>query len=226
MKKKRRKKWLVLLLSILVLLVLTVIIMWRKDPESGSLVDYVENYINPQEQETYPSRFDSYAKEKIQEDLIPVNEYSRPGIELKEVNAIVIHYVGNAGTSAAQNKSYFSNLATTHITKASSHYIVGLEGEIIQCVPLDEISYASNDRNSDTIAIECCHPEADGKFAKATYDSVIKLTAYLCERYGLNPETDVIRHYDVTGKKCPLYYVDHEDAWMQFKVDVANLLKD
>lgn len=200
--------------------------MWKKDPESGSLVDYVQDHIKPQEQETYPSRFDSYAKEKIQVDLLPVNEYSRPGTELKKVNAIVIHYVGNPGTSAAQNKSYFSNLATTHITYASSHYIVGLEGEIIQCVPLNEISYASNDRNSDTIAIEVCHPEADGKFTKPTYDSVIKLTAYLCERYGLDPETDVIRHYDVTGKKCPLYYVDHLDAWNQLKLDVANLLKD
>ena len=31
---------------------------------------------------------------------------------------------------------------------------------------------------------------------------------------------DVIRHYDVTEKLCPLYYVEHEDAWIQMKADI------
>ena len=30
----------------------------------------------------------------------------------------------------------------------------------------------------------------------------------------------VIRHYDVTEKLCPLYYVEHEDAWIQMKADI------
>ena len=30
----------------------------------------------------------------------------------------------------------------------------------------------------------------------------------------------MIRHYDVTGKICPKYFVEHEDAWEQFKADV------
>lgn len=28
---------------------------------------------------------------------------------------------------------------------------------------------------------------------------------------------DVIRHYDVTGKVCPKYYVDHPEAWEDFR---------
>ena len=31
---------------------------------------------------------------------------------------------------------------------------------------------------------------------------------------------DVIRHYDVTGKICPKYFVENEDAWSNFKEDV------
>lgn len=27
---------------------------------------------------------------------------------------------------------------------------------------------------------------------------------------------DVIRHYDVTGKICPKYFVEHEDQWKEF----------
>ena len=52
----------------------------------------------------------------------------------------------------------------------------------------------------------------------------MKLSAWLCVRFGLTSE-NVIRHYDVTGKNCPKYYVEHEDAWKQFKVDVADYIE-
>jgi len=34
----------------------------------------------------------------------------------------------------------------------------------------------------------------------------------------------VIRHYDITGKICPKYFVENEDAWKQFKSDVKAVL--
>ena len=162
----------------------------------------------------------------IIEDLLPVNEYSRPGNELKKVNAVVIHYVGNPGTTAAQNRSYFENISKTGEASVSSHFIVGLDGEIIQCVPLDEISYASNERNSDTIAIESCHPDDTGAYNKETYNSMVKLTAYLCILYELDPDKDVIRHYDVTGKECPKYFVDYENEWSLFKAQVKRQMSE
>lgn len=85
--------------------------------------------------------------------LLDVNEYSRPGTPLNEIKGIVIHYIGNPGTSAQANRDYFQELKDAHLTKASSHFIVGLEGEIIQCIPTSEISYASNERNKDTVSI-------------------------------------------------------------------------
>ena len=153
--------------------------------------------------------------------LLTVNEYSRPGIALDQINGIVIHYTANPGTSAQANRDYFEGLKDSHVTKASSHFIVGLEGEIVQCIPTAEIAYASNERNSDTISTECCYENEDGSFNQATYDSVVRLTAWLCARSGLNAE-DVIRHYDVTGKMCPVYYVDNPDAWEQFRTDVTE----
>jgi N-acetylmuramoyl-L-alanine amidase CwlA len=155
----------------------------------------------------------------IKADYLTPNEYSRPQTRLKKVNAIVIHYTANPGTSAKNNRSYFDGLARSHATKASSHFIIGLKGEILQCIPLNEISYASNNRNSDTISIECCHPDESGKFNDKTYASLIALAARLCAEYDLT-EKDIIRHYDVTGKECPLYYVKHEDAWEQMKTDI------
>ena len=87
--------------------------------------------------------------------------------------------------------------------------------------PIDEVSAASNHRNKDTISIEVCHPDATGKFNQETYASLVKLTAWLCDNSDLKKE-NIIRHYDVTGKYCPLYFVEHEDEWETFKSDVEN----
>ena len=160
---------------------------------------------------------------KITQELLTVNEYSRPGTSLKKIKGIVVHYTGNPGTTAMQNRNYFEGLAESKVTKASSHYIVGLSGEIIQCVPLDEIAYASNHRNADTISIECCINNDAGKFTEKTYDALVHLTAWLVGEYDLKID-DIIRHYDVTGKVCPKYFVEHESAWVDFKLDVENYI--
>ncbi len=156
-------------------------------------------------------------------ELLTVNEYSRPGTALTEVNGVVVHYTANPGTDAIDNRNYFEGLKDSHITKASSHFIIGLDGTIVQCIPTAEVAYASNDRNYDTLSIECCHPDETGKFNQETYESLIELTGYLCVRFGLTSD-DVIRHYDVTGKNCPKYYVENEDAWEQFKIDLDHYI--
>ncbi|WP_367950231.1 N-acetylmuramoyl-L-alanine amidase family protein [uncultured Clostridium sp.] len=112
----------------------------------------------------------------------------------------------------------------SNTVSVSSNFVIGLDGEIIECVPVGEKAYASNERNADTVSIECCHPAADGKFTDETYDSLVKLTAWLCKQLDLSPK-DVIRHYDVTGKACPKYFVDHEDAWKQFRKDVKKAMR-
>lgn len=155
----------------------------------------------------------------ITQDFIARDGHSRTGQNIRRVNGIVIHYVGNAGSTAQANRDYFNSSKST----VSSHFVVGLQGEVIQCVPLDEKSSASNDRNRDTISIEVCHPDSSGKFNSVTYNRVVELTAWLCHEFDLD-ENDVIRHYDVTGKICPKYFVDHPDSWDQFKNDVEAAL--
>ncbi len=164
---------------------------------------------------------DWYGAPEIDAQLLTVNPNSRPGIALKEVKGIVVHYTANPGSSAQANRNYFEGLKDSGDRKVSSHFVIGLDGEIIQCIPTKEIAYASNDRNSDTLSIECCHKDDTGAFTKATYDSLVQLTAWLCKRFSLDG-TDVIRHYDVTGKDCPRYYVAHEDEWKQFQQDVET----
>lgn len=157
----------------------------------------------------------------IDKQIISVHTTARTGRNLKDIKNIVIHYVGNPDTTAQNNRNYFNNPKTT----VSSHFVVGLDGEIIQCVPIYEMSAASNNRNKDTISIEVCHPDESGKYNDDTYLSVVKLTAWICNNFSLD-ENDVIRHYDITGKNCPKYYVENEDAWEQFKADVKEKLKE
>lgn len=151
----------------------------------------------------------------VQEAYID-NENARSGARLADFTGVVIHYVGNPATTAMGNRSYF-NQPTTEVV---SHFVVGLDGEVVQCLPLYERSVASNSRNRDTVSIEVCHPDESGQFNDVTYASLVRLTAWLCDLGGLK-ETDVIRHYDVTGKECPLYYVRHPEAWEQLRDDIS-----
>lgn len=204
---RRRKRLQTALAGVLVLLTAAVgVLLWKKDArlpgEGVVLPDYVA------------------------QALLPVNRWSRPAAPLEEINGVVIHYVGNPATTAEANRNYFASLADGREgTFASSHFIVGLEGEVLQCIPLTEIAYASKDRNSDTLAIEVCHPDETGEFSDVTYERVIELTAWLCHTFELAPETDVIRHYDVTGKVCPRYYVEQPEAWERFLADTEAALK-
>lgn len=154
--------------------------------------------------------------EYVDVQLIDVNGEARRGVRLEDFNGIVVHYVGNPGTTAQANHDYFDSPDAD----VSAHFVIGLEGEVIQCVPLYEKASASNERNRDTISIECCHPTESGEFTEATYDALVRLTAWLCALGDLE-EQAVIRHYDVTGKECPLYFVEHEDEWNRFRADVA-----
>ncbi len=198
----------IMITLVIVIAVLAVILILTRRSETEEVSVYgIENV-------------DQYRPQMSVELLTP-NPYSRPQTATDKITGIVIHYVANPGSTAEQNRSYFEGLKDSHETYASSHFIVGLEGEIIQCVPTSEVAYASNDRNHDTVSIEVCHPDETGKFNDATYDSLVELTGWLCE-YLEVPVDNVIRHYDVTGKLCPLYFVEHEDAWEQFKDDVTH----
>ena len=152
--------------------------------------------------------------------------HNRPYTKRTKTTAIAVHWVGNPGTSAINNRNYFNSTDRS----VSSNYIVGLLGEVICCIPDEEMSWCTNAANSYTVSIETCHPDWTGKFNNATYSSLVELTAKLCRKYGLNPQKGgVIRHFDVTGKVCPKWFVpagkggsDTADSrnWKKFLSDV------
>lgn len=165
---------------------------------------------------------DEKMKALITVKYLTINPNSRSGEKLTALNNIVIHNIGNPGTSAINNWRYFESAQGV-----STHFIIGLDGEIIQCMPLDEVAWAvgTTEGNYTSISIECCHPDETGQFTDATYRSLIKLVSWLCNKFGLEKD-DVLRHYDYIRynssgvawrKPCPKYFVDNPSEWEKFK---------
>jgi N-acetylmuramoyl-L-alanine amidase len=172
----------------------------------------------------------------------PFFPFSRPGKALAAVKGVVIHYVGNPGSSAMANRNYWENLkrqspGDPKAAFASAHYIVGLSGEVIQTLPEAEMGYHVGAKayksdaisrlgrypNNRAIGMELCHPKADGRFNPDTYDPAAELAAEICKRHSLGPRKDIWRHYDVTGKLCPKWFAEDPEAFERFKEDVEGM---
>lgn len=161
---------------------------------------------------------------KIKDMLITPNKWSRPQTKIGTIKNIVVHWIGNAGSTAENNAKYFNSLKDGRGTYASSHYIIGNDGVVIRCVPENEVAYHASSANSYSIGIEVCHPDNTGKYTDLAYNALIKLLGDLCTRYKLEPTQAIIRHYDVTGKDCPRYYVKNTEAWKKLKQDVEDAM--
>lgn len=168
---------------------------------------------------------------------VHVNEYSRPGIKLKEVRKLIVHWTANPGATAANHFSYFDKSIIASKRYASAHIFVD-KTEAICIIPLNEVAYAANDNqqmvngkpyrgvseiapnaNYLTISVELC-VEKDGTFAKETLDRAVDVFAELCTTYKLDPNCDIVRHYDVTHKNCPAPWVADSKEFADFKARV------
>lgn len=189
------------------------------EPSSINIFKYtMDMYVPINGEGTYYGGMPQVENIKIKQMFLTPSEYTRPQTKIKPT-AIAWHYVGNANTTALANRNYFESLKDSHETKASSHYIIGLDGEIIQCIPDLEKSFCTNQANDYTISIECCHPDNTGKFTEATYKSMVWLGKYLMQKYDIKNN---IRHYDVTGKTCPKWFVDNPKEWEKFKSELEG----
>jgi N-acetylmuramoyl-L-alanine amidase len=177
----------------------------------------------------------------IQRELLTVNPFSRPGKNIAGIKALVIHWVGNAGSTARQNRNYFESLkgqspSDPAARYASAHFIVGIEGEVIQCIPTEEMAYHVGAKryapealgrlghypNACAIGIELCHPRADGCFTADTLFAATELCALLCAQIGLDPICAIWTHHAITGKCCPKWFVDNPDLFEDFKQGVVK----
>lgn len=144
--------------------------------------------------------------------IIPVNKYNRPGTKCAP-KKICIHWTANPGSGANNAAAYQMNVAKgifkeySHDCWTSSQYVVGIMGEIIRCVPDNEVAYAAANNNVGVIHVEVCISDDTGVFSSAAVKALSELVPYLMNRYKITA-ANVVRHYDLTGKQCPLYYIN------------------
>ena len=137
---------------------------------------------------------------------------------------IVVHYTANDGTTATaqSNANYFAKTDR----EASAHYIVDEGDTVYCCVPPSNAAWAVGDSgkgrlkgivtNFNSISVEMVsHSNKDGYYIPSkTLSNAIELIRQLMSEYKI-PISNVVRHYDITGKLCPKPYVD-EGKWQGF----------
>ncbi len=78
---------------------------------------------------------------KIIEAFLTPNPYSRPQTKLNSVKGLVIHWVANPNASGMANRNFFEDRKLGLTNYGSAHDIIDLNGDLIRCLPYDELSY-------------------------------------------------------------------------------------
>jgi N-acetylmuramoyl-L-alanine amidase CwlA len=162
---------------------------------------------------------------------ILANKKNYGGKRPTPIKYIVIHYTANDGDTDEANGNYFANT----VTKTSAHYFVD-DDSITQTVPDNFVAYHCGTknaykhpecRNGNSIGIEICDDQKNGVIypSQKTIDNVLELTRHLMQKYNI-PVEHIIRHYDVTGKLCPAYWVDNAKWEKEFKGKIEDMTKE
>ena len=138
------------------------------------------------------------------------------------VQYIVMHYTANNGDTARNNCDYYHRVGGL---QASAHYFVDEYG-VMQSVRECDTAWHCGARaywhpecrNGNSIGIEMCsRKRADGSYCikPETVANAAALAREIMQRYGIDTE-HVVLHYDVTGKHCPMPWVDDPAQWTAF----------
>lgn len=139
------------------------------------------------------------------------------------VRYIVLHYTANNGDTAKNNCDYYHRVGGL---QASAHYFCDEHG-VMQSVREGDTAWHCGARaywhpecrNGNSIGIEMCsRKRADGSYyiLPETVANAAALAREIMQRYGIDTD-HVLRHYDVTGKRCPMPWVDDPAQWTAFQ---------
>ena len=138
------------------------------------------------------------------------------------VRYIVMHYTANNGDTARNNCDYYHRVGGL---QASAHYFCDEHGAMQSVRECDTAWHCGaraywhpECRNGNSIGIEMCsRKRADGSYyiLPETVANAATLAKGIMQRYGIDTD-HVLRHYDVTGKRCPMPWVDDPAQWAAF----------
>ena len=154
---------------------------------------------------------------------------------------VVLHSIGTPQPKASVLWNYWQNNGSQYVV----HYMVD-DTQILHCMPDNyKCWHVCSPGNDKWIGIEMGEPSqikytsgatftvsnlaAAQAYCEKAYKNAVWLIAYLCKKYGWNPDTDVYTHYEVTVKKLSnTDHVDPQHLWngLGMGYDLAKLRKD
>lgn len=141
------------------------------------------------------------------------------------VRYVVVHYVG-AGTSAPGNALANCKYFSGGNRNASAHYFIDDANIYEYADPSTYATWHCGDghgrygiTNQNSVGIEVCNN--GGPYTQAEIERLAWLVQKLMSDFGV-PASRVVRHYDASRKQCPLYYVQHGDAWAKLQAQITG----
>ena len=163
----------------------------------------------------------------------------------ERIEWIVVHYTGMVVTQGDPDTA--ARAIARSNRAASTHYLVrdrGDRADILQLLPVKYAAYhvgAKDDSKlipcytANSIGVDLCECKLDCSsgsvscndwyFTPQTLANGARLIAYIAQEHGI-PTDHIVRHYDVTHKRCPRPFVgtdinaytgqSHESAWREF----------
>lgn len=142
----------------------------------------------------------------------------RPGTLLKEATSITIHWIGPyPGQSVYDPWTYWQKGLDGKGLQVSAHFVIK-DDTVLYAIPITEVAYHTGTLkgNATSIGIEIVPLTKEGLFSDKSIETAMELiNTYI-------PTTlELKRHFDWSGKNCPLYYtplsVGGDDRWQILK---------
>jgi N-acetylmuramoyl-L-alanine amidase CwlA len=194
-------------LGFIVYLVVVTFLMWLAAPYVNKLIKQANEY--------YPRTME--APEWVDVQYLAMDGLSRTGAEMPSPTTIVIH-----GAQSGLGAQQLWKLYQGDTSAESVHFIVGTDGTILQCIPLEELSSAHGMGDAHVINIALCGDAGSREVPIHQEKALAKLCAWLVEDSFLQV-SDVKRHSDVAknlAEPCPLLYASNDEQWRDFLAEV------
>ena len=154
---------------------------------------------------------------------------------------VVLHSIGTPQPSAQVLRDYWQRNGSQYVV----HYMVS-DSQILHCMPDNyKCWHVGSPGNAKYIGIEMGEPSqirytsgakftvsdlaAAQRYAEAAYKNAVQLIAYLCKRYGWEPQNAVWTHYEITRQRMSnTDHVDPQHLWdgLGMGYDLAKLRRD
>lgn len=172
----------------------------------------------------------------ISDDFIRLGCINRPGYKRSSTRGLIIHYIGVAQHSAKVIRDNFENTTRYGATQYVCDYDTG---EIIKCMPEEEVAYhcganayrplknqiCGNDNpNYYLVGIETCIDSVENsRPSNVQWDALVEFSADFLKRHGLGVE-NLYLHNEIAPTSCYKYFIDNQSQWQEFKNNVQNKL--